>query len=207
MHPTHEEPETPITPSAQLPANQQPTSQPSQDAGPIKDVKRQEEFKYKCIHTGCLKYFKSPAALKAHSVRHTGEKRFFCSLEGCDKSYTTNNRLKVHLRSHTGEKPYVCDHPGCTYATVQKCNLTLHQECHLDSAAKAAIQRARMPTVPCKFCRRLVRLSLYFVLALFFSSYLNSSSVCWRLISILGESTIVPLRWGWSKLHMYNLLE
>lgn len=66
------------------------------------------------------------AQLRAHLVRHVGERTFQC--EVCKKSYARLKTLKEHMRIHNNDKRFVCDY--CNSAYVQKCSLQSHIRTH-----------------------------------------------------------------------------
>lgn len=56
----------------------------------------------------CKKKFTCQSRLKAHIVKHTGERNFACTI--CDGKFVTKESLLYHTRTHTGERPYKCPH-------------------------------------------------------------------------------------------------
>ncbi|CAH2062252.1 unnamed protein product, partial [Iphiclides podalirius] len=70
----------------------------------------------------CGRRFFSAKALRAHMVRHGGERRFGCAV--CGKAYARKYTLREHTRIHEGDKRFKC--PTCGAAFVQKCSLRSH---------------------------------------------------------------------------------
>jgi len=55
----------------------------------------------------CNKEFTSEAAIRIHSVVHTGLQPFKCGV--CDKSFAYKDSLTKHERLHKDEWPFKCD--------------------------------------------------------------------------------------------------
>ncbi|XP_023939845.1 zinc finger protein 772 [Bicyclus anynana] len=66
------------------------------------------------------------AELKAHMVKHNGERTYECVV--CKKSYARKRTLKEHMRIHNNDRRYVC--VVCGHAFVQKCSLKGHMKAH-----------------------------------------------------------------------------
>ena len=64
--------------------------------------------------------------LRAHMMKHTGERPYSCSY--CPYRSSDRTALKNHIRRHTGEKPFVC--PYCDYSAARKFTLQNHLLTH-----------------------------------------------------------------------------
>jgi KRAB domain-containing zinc finger protein len=84
------------------------------------------EDKKRDVCVVCFKRFRSPADLKVHFRKHTGEVPYGC--EVCGKGFTAKGNLTVHLRVHTGERPFACS--VCDMRFTVKINLTKHLRVH-----------------------------------------------------------------------------
>lgn len=84
--------------------------------------------KFKCTWKNCSKAFKTANELKAHGLRHTGEKKFTC--ENCGRSFLTKGAQHNHtLRMHSGlERSIPCELCGKLFKTVV--DVRLHMVTH-----------------------------------------------------------------------------
>ncbi|CAH2108954.1 unnamed protein product [Euphydryas editha] len=66
------------------------------------------------------------AELKAHMIKHNGERTYECMV--CKKSYARKKTLKEHMRIHNNDRRFVC--VVCGQAFVQNCSLKGHMKAH-----------------------------------------------------------------------------
>ncbi|KAG6460262.1 hypothetical protein O3G_MSEX011859 [Manduca sexta] len=85
-------------------------------------IKKSHLMERNCQCTECGFRFFSKKALKAHMVKHTGERIYAC--EVCKKSYARKYTLREHMRIHNNDRRFKCDVCGLTF--VQKCSLKSH---------------------------------------------------------------------------------
>ncbi|KAL0853015.1 hypothetical protein ABMA27_012796 [Loxostege sticticalis] len=85
-------------------------------------IKKSHLMERNCQCTECGFRFFSKKALKAHMVKHTGERIFAC--EVCHKSYARKYTLREHMRIHNNDRRFKCEVCGMTF--VQKCSLKSH---------------------------------------------------------------------------------
>ncbi|XP_050359488.1 zinc finger protein 585A-like isoform X6 [Nymphalis io] len=78
------------------------------------------ERPHKC--TECGKGFFSTTELRAHMVKHTGQREYKCDV--CLKSYARKWTLHEHMRIHMDDRRFKCEH--CGQAFVQKCSWRGH---------------------------------------------------------------------------------
>ncbi|KAL2100825.1 hypothetical protein ACEWY4_002586 [Coilia grayii] len=74
----------------------------------------QKDKHFKCIFTGCTKFFRKRRALKLHFNSH-GLSSFKCSKDRCLMKFDSHIARKAHEKTHTG---YTCSKEGCE--VVQK---------------------------------------------------------------------------------------
>ncbi|RVE42464.1 hypothetical protein evm_012894 [Chilo suppressalis] len=85
-------------------------------------IKKNHLMEKNCQCTECGYRFFSKKALKAHMVKHTGERKFSCEI--CLKSYARKYTLREHMRIHNNDRRFKCD--VCELTFVQKCSLKSH---------------------------------------------------------------------------------
>ncbi|XP_004926708.1 zinc finger protein 260 isoform X1 [Bombyx mori] len=85
-------------------------------------IKRNHLLERNCQCTECGYRFFSKKALKAHMVRHTGERIYAC--EVCGKAYARKYTLREHMRIHNNDRRFKCH--VCSLTFVQKCSLKSH---------------------------------------------------------------------------------
>ncbi|XP_063837000.1 zinc finger protein 1 homolog [Ostrinia nubilalis] len=85
-------------------------------------IKKNHLMERNCQCTECGYRFFSKKALKAHMVKHTGERIFAC--EVCNKSYARKYTLREHMRIHNNDRRFKCE--VCAMTFVQKCSLKSH---------------------------------------------------------------------------------
>lgn len=85
-------------------------------------IKKSHLMERNCQCTECGYRFFSKKALKAHMVKHTGERIYAC--EVCHKSYARKYTLREHMRIHNNDRRFKCD--VCAMTFVQKCSLKSH---------------------------------------------------------------------------------
>ena len=94
--------------------------------------------------------------LKAHQLKHSGEKKFSCKIcqklfgyktsllhhmkmhenvkpygcPHCKKRFTQNGNLQEHIRIHTGEKPFVCSFEDCGRSFTTSSQHRNHEKRH-----------------------------------------------------------------------------
>ncbi|XP_059056426.1 zinc finger protein 431-like [Achroia grisella] len=85
-------------------------------------IKKNHLMERNCQCTECGFRFFSKKALKAHMIKHTGERIYAC--EVCHKSYARKYTLREHMRIHNNDRRFKCD--VCAMAFVQKCSLKSH---------------------------------------------------------------------------------
>ncbi|CAB3261149.1 unnamed protein product [Arctia plantaginis] len=85
-------------------------------------IKKSHLMERNCQCTECGYRFFSKKALKAHMVKHTGERIYAC--EVCHKSYARKYTLREHMRIHNNDRRFKCD--VCSMTFVQKCSLKSH---------------------------------------------------------------------------------
>jgi hypothetical protein len=86
--------------------------------------------RYKCTQEGCDYSTSHSGTLKAHIMRHTGEKPYICQHEGCNYRCITAGSMTVHERQHSGEKPFKCSFEGCDFACIRGYQLNIHYRQH-----------------------------------------------------------------------------
>lgn len=85
-------------------------------------IKKSHLMERNCQCTECGFRLFSKKALKAHMVKHTGERIFSCEI--CHKSYARKYTLREHMRIHNNDRRFKCEVCGTTF--VQKCSLKSH---------------------------------------------------------------------------------
>ncbi|XP_047039367.1 zinc finger protein 431-like [Helicoverpa zea] len=85
-------------------------------------IKKSHLMERNCQCTECGYRFFSKKALKAHMVKHTGERIYSC--EVCQKSYARKYTLREHMRIHNNDRRFKCE--VCNMTFVQKCSLKSH---------------------------------------------------------------------------------
>lgn len=85
-------------------------------------IKKSHLMERNCQCTECGHRFFSKKALKAHMVKHTGERIYAC--EVCHKSYARKYTLREHMRIHNNDRRFKCE--VCALTFVQKCSLKSH---------------------------------------------------------------------------------
>lgn len=95
-------------------------------------IDRRTPKKHRCPWQACNHNAHSPAALKIHTRKHTGEKPYKCNEQGCTYTTTSSSNLTRHKIIHTDEKPYKCNQQGCTYTSITSSNLARHKITHAD---------------------------------------------------------------------------
>lgn len=85
-------------------------------------IKKSHLMERNCQCTECGYRFFSKKALKAHMVKHTGERIYSC--EVCHKSYARKYTLREHMRIHNNDRRFKCE--VCSMTFVQKCSLKSH---------------------------------------------------------------------------------
>lgn len=84
---------------------------------------------YKCLVTGCEKFYISSTILKRHLLAfHGSVNKFMCEI--CKKPLASRQNLKEHKFTHTREKPYKCEEPGCLMTFRQGTHLSAHKKSH-----------------------------------------------------------------------------
>ncbi|CAG9574895.1 unnamed protein product [Danaus chrysippus] len=89
-------------------------------------IKKNHLMERNCQCTECGYKFFSKKALKAHMIKHSGERKFIC--EVCHKSYARKYTLREHMRIHNDDRRFKCD--ICGTAFIQKCSLKSHLLSH-----------------------------------------------------------------------------
>lgn len=74
----------------------------------------------------CPYAFVTHSQLRAHMVRHGGERKYQCQI--CKKAYARRYTLREHMRIHENDKRFTCLY--CNNAFVQKCSLKSHLKTH-----------------------------------------------------------------------------
>ncbi|XP_053623233.1 oocyte zinc finger protein XlCOF6-like [Plodia interpunctella] len=85
-------------------------------------IKKSHLMERNCQCTECGFRFFSKKALKAHMVKHSGERAFACDV--CHKAYARKYTLREHKRIHADERRFRC--ARCALGFVQKCSLRAH---------------------------------------------------------------------------------
>ncbi|KAM3957587.1 uncharacterized protein ACR2FA_008289 [Aphomia sociella] len=85
-------------------------------------IKKNHLMERNCQCNVCGFRFFSKKALKAHMIKHTGERIYAC--EVCHKSYARKYTLREHMRIHNNDRRFKCDVCGMSF--VQKCSLKSH---------------------------------------------------------------------------------
>lgn len=89
-------------------------------------IKKNHLMEKNCQCTECGYRFFSKKALKAHMIKHSGEKKYAC--EVCHKAYARKYTLREHMRIHNNDRRFKCG--VCGTAFVQKCSLKSHLLSH-----------------------------------------------------------------------------
>ena len=71
----------------------------------------------------CVRMFPNNAALRKHTIVHSGIKLHQCDL--CESSFYHKENLKQHMKRHSMD-PIVCTWPGCEKKFSRKIDLTYH---------------------------------------------------------------------------------
>ncbi|KAJ2748112.1 hypothetical protein IWQ56_007548, partial [Coemansia nantahalensis] len=64
----------------------------------------EDQRRYSCTFTGCVKQFKRHEHLKRHFRTHTGERPYKCPVAGCSKIFARMDNLNQHSRTHVNRK-------------------------------------------------------------------------------------------------------
>ncbi|XP_041968477.1 zinc finger protein 287-like [Aricia agestis] len=89
-------------------------------------IKKNHLMERNCQCTECGYRFFSKKALKAHMIKHSGERKYTC--EVCHKAYARKYTLREHMRIHNNDRRFKCE--VCSTAFVQKCSLKSHLLSH-----------------------------------------------------------------------------
>lgn len=74
----------------------------------------------------CHSTFTKSTSLKAHLMKHTGERKYRC--EHCSKTFFSSSSLKIHVRVHTGDRPFKCK--DCPRKFSDPSNFNKHKRWH-----------------------------------------------------------------------------
>ncbi|XP_031561222.1 zinc finger protein 768-like isoform X2 [Actinia tenebrosa] len=81
----------------------------------------------------CHSTFTKSTSLKAHLMKHTGERKYRC--EHCSKTFFSSSSLKIHVRVHTGDRPFKCK--DCPRKFSDPSNFNKHKRWHAKQRAHA----------------------------------------------------------------------
>lgn len=79
----------------------------------------------------CHSTFTKSTSLKAHLMKHTGERKYRC--EHCSKTFFSSSSLKIHVRVHTGDRPFKCK--DCPRKFSDPSNFNKHKRWHAKQKA------------------------------------------------------------------------
>ena len=97
---------------------------------PVAEPSDEDQLKlrkaYPCHHPGCDKVYVRKAKLKAHTLKHTGERPYECSWEECGQRFTRQDVLMVHMRyvHCSSDAEFYC--PSCDRRLKNKSVMNAH---------------------------------------------------------------------------------